>query len=106
MPEITFVESNGTRHVLDVAVGQSLMEAAINKNVPGIEGDCGGLCACATCHVYIEPDWQVHCEAAEELETDILDFGFDVNEQSRLGCQIKVDDSHHGMVVKLPKRQY
>ena len=80
MPKITFIEHTGTEHIVNVKPGASLMEAAINHMVPGIEGDCGGLCACATCHVYVENEWNSKCEKAEELETSILDFAFDVRE--------------------------
>ncbi|HIG40072.1 MAG: 2Fe-2S iron-sulfur cluster-binding protein [bacterium] len=106
MPKITFVESNGTQHTIEIPNGNSLMQGAIDNVVPGIEGDCGGLCACATCHVYITADWQQHCQEAEELETYILDFAFEVNEKSRLACQIEVSNALDGMQVHLPKRQY
>ena len=106
MPKITFVESNGTHHSIEIPNGNSLMQGAIDNVVPGIEGDCGGLCACATCHVYIKADWQAHCQEAEELEKNILDFAFEVNEDSRLACQIEVSNDLDGMQVHLPKRQY
>lgn len=82
------------------------MQAAISNMVPGIEGDCGGLCACATCHVYISTDWRDLCGEMDELENNILDFGYEVNEDSRLSCQIKVTEEMDGMTVLLPSRQY
>jgi 2Fe-2S ferredoxin len=106
MPKITYVEANGTEHVVDVAVGTSVMQGAVNNLIPGIEGDCGGLCACATCHVYVPPQWQARCGEPEELEVNILDFAFDVRDSSRLACQITVDADLDGLVVHLPERQY
>ncbi|MBL4680623.1 MAG: 2Fe-2S iron-sulfur cluster binding domain-containing protein [Pseudomonadales bacterium] len=106
MARITYVEFSGTEHTLSLPNGVTLMEGAINNMVPGIEGDCGGLCACATCHCYISEDWQKKCEAPEELESAMLDFAFDVNDESRLACQIKVSDELDGIRVKLPKKQY
>ncbi len=106
MPRITYVEINGTEHEVEVANGQTLMEGAINHMVPGIEGDCGGLCACATCHVYIPEEWQQSCGEPEELEQNILDFAFDVQDNSRLCCQVTVSDELEGMRVLMPERQY
>jgi 2Fe-2S ferredoxin len=106
MPKIVYVEINGTEHEVEVANGTTLMEGAINHMVPGIEGDCGGLCACATCHVYIPEDWQGYCGEPDELERNILDFAFDVQDNSRLCCQIKVSDELDGIRVLMPERQY
>lgn len=106
MPKITFIEHNGTRHEIEVSEGTSLMQAAVANMVPGIEGDCGGLCACGTCHVYIRPDFQPACGEAEDLEQAILDFAYDVNDRSRLGCQIDVTAEMDGMEIDLPERQY
>ncbi|MFT7685205.1 MAG: 2Fe-2S ferredoxin [Candidatus Azotimanducaceae bacterium] len=106
MPKITYVEHGGTEHTLDLPNGVSLMEGAINNMVPGIEGDCGGLCACATCHCYITEDWQAKIEAPDELESSMLDFAFDVKDESRLSCQITVSDELNGIIVSLPKQQY
>ena len=103
---MTYIESNGTEHVVSVPAGVSVMQGARDNLVPGIEGDCGGLCACATCHVYVEPDWQARCGEPDELETNILDFAFDVSDRSRLSCQIEVTDALDGLVVRLPERQY
>lgn len=106
MPRITYIEANGTEHAVDVHVGSSLMQGAVNNLVPGIEGDCGGLCACATCHVYVPESWAKRCGEPDELETNILDFAFDVKPESRLACQIQVTDDLDGLVVHMPVRQY
>lgn len=106
MPKVTFIEQNGTRHEVEIPEGISLMQGAISSMVPGIEGDCGGLCACATCHVFIKDPWKSHCGTQEELEENILDFAYDVNEFSRLSCQIKMSSALDGIEVYLPERQY
>jgi ferredoxin, 2Fe-2S len=106
MPSIVYVEFNGTEHVVEVPAGTTLMQAAVNHLIPGIEGDCGGLCACGTCHVYIaEPD-QPLVGTPEELEQAMLEFAFDVDERSRLSCQIVATDAMDGLRVFMPKRQY
>jgi 2Fe-2S ferredoxin len=106
MPKIIYIEANGTEHEVDVPVGTSLMQGAVNHLVPGIEGDCGGLCACGTCHVYVPEDWQSICGAADELEQGMLEFAYDVDESSRLCCQIEVTEAMEGMCVRMPARQY
>ncbi|MBO6542801.1 MAG: 2Fe-2S iron-sulfur cluster binding domain-containing protein [Alphaproteobacteria bacterium] len=106
MTKITYIEYGGTEHEVEVANGLSLMEGAVKYTIPGLDGDCGGACACATCHVYIPQEWAEKCDPIEELERDMLDFAFDVDESSRLSCQIKVSPDLEGMVVRLPKRQY
>jgi len=106
VPRITYIEHNGTTHVIDVPVGTSIMQGAVNHLIPGIEGDCGGLCACGTCHVYIPEPFRALTGAAEELEQGMLQFAFDVREGSRLSCQITVSDGMEGLVVEMPKRQY
>lgn len=107
MPKIIYQETNGTRHEIEVPVGTSLMQGALNYLVPGIEGDCGGLCACGTCHVYIAQDDKALCGSPDELEAGMLEFAFEVDEAtSRLSCQIEVSDDMDGMVVKMPSRQY
>lgn len=106
MARITYIEFNGTEHTVDIAEGLSVMEGAVTHMIPGIEGDCGGLCACATCHVYVHDDWLANCGDKEELEINILDFAYDVQNNSRLACQIKVTDSLEGLVVRMPERQY
>ena len=106
MPRITYVEHNGTEHEVEVPAGTSLMQGAVNEMVPGIEGDCRGLCACGTCHVYIPAEWAGHCGEADELEQGMLEFAFDIASDSRLSCQIEVTDAMEGMVVRMPMRQY
>ena len=106
MPRIIYVEHNGTEHEVDVPVGTSLMQGAVNQLVPGIEGDCGGLCACGTCHVYIPDQAQALCGVPDELEQGMLEFAFDVNDSSRLSCQIRATEAMEGMRVLMPARQY
>ncbi len=106
MTKITFIEHNGKEHTVDVENDMTLMEAAVKNMVPGIDADCGGACACATCHVYVEPDWVEKTGEREETEEDMLDFAFDVQENSRLSCQIKISDVLDGLVVKLPEKQF
>ena len=106
MAKITYIEHDGTEHTVEVKNGLSVMEGAIRNNVPGIDADCGGACACATCHVYVENGWFDRLPPMDELEQAMLDFAFDVQPNSRLSCQIKVDDSLDGLVVRSPKRQY
>lgn len=107
MPNIIYEEHNGTRHEIEVPVGTSLMQGAVNYMVPGIEGDCGGLCACGTCHVYIAETDQNLCGQPDELETGMLEFAFDVDtDTSRLSCQIEVTEEMEGLIVRMPQRQY
>lgn len=106
MPKITYIEANGTEHDVDVPVGVSIMQGAVNHLVPGIEGDCGGLCACGTCHVYVPDEWREICGEADELEEGMLEFAFEVGESSRLSCQIVVTEGMEGMRVLMPSRQY
>lgn len=106
MPQVTYVEHNGTTHVIDVPTGTSVMQGAVNHLVPGIEGDCGGLCACGTCHVYVPEEFRPLTGEPGELEQGMLQFAFDVRDDSRLSCQIIVTDALDGLVVHMPKRQY
>ena len=103
MPKITYIESNGTEHVVDAETGSTVMESAIKNAVPGIEAECGG--ACATCHVYVEEGWREKTGGPSPMEEDMLDFGYDVRPNSRLSCQIKVADTLDGLVVRIPERQ-
>lgn len=106
MVKVTFIEFDKTEHTIDAENEMSLMEAAIQNGVPGIDADCGGACACATCHVYIDSNWIDKTGTAEQMEQDMLDFAFDVTDQSRLSCQIKVSDDLDGLVVNLPEKQF
>ena len=106
MARITYIEHGGVVHGVDVPNGLSVMDGAKRFAIPGIEGDCGGACACATCHVYVDEDWFGRLTPMDELERDMLDFAFDVRPTSRLACQIKVAPDLDGMVVEIPARQY
>ena len=105
MPKVTYIEYNGTEHQVEVPVGLSVMRGAVNNAVPGIDAGCGGECACATCHVYVDEAWREKVGAPSPMEEDMLDFGFDVRPNSRLSCQIKVSDDLDGLVVSTPERQ-
>ena len=106
MAKITYIEHNGTEHVIDVASGLTVMEGARDNGVPGIEADCGGACACSTCHVYIAENWVEKLPAKEPMEADMLDFAWEPDPvRSRLTCQIKVTDELDGLVVTMPEKQ-
>ena len=105
MPKITYIEHNGTEHVVDVAEGLSVMEGAVKNSIPGIDADCGGACACSTCHVYVDPAWLDKLPAKEAMEEDMLDFAFEPKENSRLTCQLKVTGALDGLVVRMPEKQ-
>ena len=105
MPKITYIEHNGTAHVVDVAEGLSVMEGAVKNAIPGIDADCGGACACSTCHVYVDPAWLDKLKPKEAMEEDMLDFAYEPAENSRLTCQIKVTPALDGLVVRMPEKQ-
>src|SRR2546428_5513727 len=105
MAKITYIESDGPARTVEGEVGATVMEAAIRNAIPGIEAECGGACACATCHVYVDEAWREKVGAPTPMEEDMLDFGFDVRPNSRLSCQIKVSDDLDGLVVSTPERQ-
>jgi 2Fe-2S ferredoxin len=105
MVQITYIDSGGTARTVEAEVGSTVMESAIKNDIPGIEAECGGACACATCHVYIEPDWQEKVGGPSPMEEDMLDFGYDVRPNSRLSCQIKVTEALDGLTVRVPERQ-
>jgi 2Fe-2S ferredoxin len=106
MAKITYIEHNGTEHVVEVANGLTVMEGARDNNIPGIDADCGGACACSTCHVYVHPDWVAKLAPREDMEEDMLDFAFEPDAtRSRLTCQIKVMDDLDGLVVHMPEKQ-
>ena len=106
MPKVTYIEQNGTEHVVEVENGLSLMEGAVNNLVPGIDADCGGACACATCHIYIDPGWTKKTGEKTDMEETMLDFAEGLQETSRLACQIKVSDDLDGLIVRLPESQF
>ena len=105
MPRITYVEHNSKSHTIDVPKGLSVMEGAIQKNIPGIDADCGGSMACATCHVYVNKDWFSKLPEKEVGEDDMLDLAYEPKSSSRLSCQITVSDELDGLIVHLPERQ-
>ena len=102
MAKITYIEHSGTEHVVDVANGLTVMEGARDNNIPGIEADCGGACACSTCHVIVDNEWFSKLGEASEEEEDMLDLAFGLTHTSRLGCQIKMSDEFDGLRVTLP----
>ena len=105
MTKLTIVAFDGTRHDLETANGSTVMENAVRNSVPGIEAECGGACACATCHVYVDDAWSERVGPPATMEEDMLDFAFDVRPTSRLSCQIKMSSELDGLVVHVPERQ-
>ncbi|MGB0634320.1 MAG: 2Fe-2S iron-sulfur cluster-binding protein [Paracoccaceae bacterium] len=106
MVKIIYIEFGGTQHVVDVEPGLTVMEGARNNNVPGIEADCGGACACSTCHVYVASEWVSKLPEKDPMEEDMLDFAYEPDpNRSRLTCQVKVTDELDGLVVNMPERQ-
>ena len=106
MVKIVYIEFSGARHEVDVEPGLTVMEGARNNNVPGIEADCGGACACSTCHVYIDSDWVKKLPEKDPMEEDMLDFAYEPDpNRSRLTCQVKVTDELDGLIVNMPERQ-
>lgn len=106
MARITYVEHTGREHVIDVPTGLTVMEGARDNGVPGIEADCGGACACSTCHVYVDPEWVDRLPPKHPMEQDMLDFAWEPDElRSRLTCQLKVSDELDGLRVTIPEKQ-
>jgi len=105
MAKITYIDPAGTRHEVEAENGTTVMENAIRNGVPGIEAECGGACACATCHVYVDEAWTEAVGSPEPMEEDMLDFAFEVKPNSRLSCQIRVRDALDGLTVTVPPRQ-
>jgi ferredoxin, 2Fe-2S len=106
MAKITFIQADGSQQVVDATPGVTVMEAAKIHLVPGIEAECGGACACATCHVYVDNAWREKTGAPSQMEEDMLDFAFDVRESSRPSCQIKVTPGLDGLIVRVPAKQF
>ena len=106
MPKIRYVEHTGKEHEAEVPEGWSVMEGAVKNIIPGIDADCGGACACATCHVFVDEAFEAKLPPRSEMEVTMLDFAQDVGPTSRLGCQIKVTGALDGLVVRLPKSQH
>ncbi len=105
MPKITYIDTSGASRTVDAQVGSTVMETAVKNSIPGIEAECGGACACATCHVYVDEAWTAKTGKAQPMEDDMLDFAFEVKPTSRLSCQIKVTDALDGLIVRTPAKQ-
>ena len=105
MPKITYIDSDGTARTVEAELGATVMETAINNDIPGILATCGGSCSCATCHVYVDDSWVDKLPAPELEEMDMLDTAHDLQENSRLSCQIKVTEALDGLIVTTPPRQ-
>ena len=106
MARITYIEFGGKQHVVEVAEGMTVMEGARDNDIPGIEADCGGACACSTCHVYVDEAWVARLPPREAMEEDMLDFAWQPDPQrSRLTCQLRVTGDLDGLVVTMPERQ-
>ncbi|BFM15761.1 2Fe-2S iron-sulfur cluster-binding protein [Maricurvus nonylphenolicus] len=106
MPVVKFVNAEGVENAVEATVGESLMQAAMDNMVEGIAADCGGGCSCATCHIYVAPEWATKLEAPNEIEEMMLENVMDQKDSSRLSCQIEISDDHDGLVVHLPESQY
>lgn len=106
MTKVTFIEHNGKEYTVEAANGLTVMEVAVKNLVPGIDADCGGACACATCHVYVDPAFADKVGEKSDMEQTMLDFANEVTDQSRLSCQIKLTDDLNGLVVRLPASQH
>ena len=106
MAVVTFIDPAGTAHEVHVENGTSLMQAAMDNGIPGIVAECGGACSCATCHVYVDNSWLAKAGTPGEVEKDMLECVLEPEENSRLSCQIVVNDSMDGMVVTVPQSQY
>ena len=106
MPKIIYVTSDGTRHETEVENGYSVMEGAINNNIDGIVAECGGACACATCHSYIDEQWLGRLPPMDDMEDSMLDAAYERKESSRLTCQIEVNDDLDGLVVNVADNDY
>jgi len=105
MVKITFFEHSGKEHIVEVSPGISLMQSAVRNNVPGIDAECGGACACATCHVYIDPAWWAATGEPETIEQSMMEFSSHPADNSRLSCQITVTEKLDGLVVRIPESQ-
>ncbi|PKP78891.1 MAG: 2Fe-2S ferredoxin [Alphaproteobacteria bacterium HGW-Alphaproteobacteria-3] len=106
MAKVTYIENNGTEHTIDVPNGTTLMEAAVKQGIPGIDGDCGGACACATCMVYVPEEWAAKLPEVETMEETMLDFCERREDNSRLSCQLVASDALDGIKVQMPESQH
>jgi|TARA_B110000008_G_scaffold270381_1_gene300566 ferredoxin, 2Fe-2S len=105
MPKITYIDNQGNSKTIDVEKGLSVMEGAIQNNIPGIDADCGGSMACATCHVYVKEEWLKKLPKEDEGEADMIDMAFEPKKNSRLSCQILITDELDGLTVTTPEKQ-
>jgi 2Fe-2S ferredoxin len=105
MAKITYIEHTNKKHIVEVSNNMNVMEGAIQNNIPGIDADCGGSMACATCHVYVDEKWFDKLEKKNEGEEDMLDMAFQPNKFSRLSCQLIVSDELDGLIVRMPSKQ-
>ena len=108
MPKVTYIEYNGREHTVDLPVGRSVMRGAVDNNIPGIDADCGGECACATCHVFVDPAWlpKTGLPEAGSQEASMLSFAAVTQENSRLSCQIEMREELDGLIVRMPEGQH
>ena len=106
MPKVTYIAHDGSRHEVQAEAGLSLMRAAVDNSIRGIDGDCGGQCACATCHVFVDPAWAAQTGARTQMEDDMLNFAAELRDSSRLACQITVTNALDGLVVTMPEGQH
>tara|TARA_B100000959_G_C14635027_1_gene481867 strand:+ start:101 stop:421 length:321 start_codon:yes stop_codon:yes gene_type:complete len=105
MAKITYIENDNEEHVVEVPNGNTVMEGAVQNNIPGIDADCGGAMACATCHIYVDEKWYDKIKKKEDGEEDMIDMAFEANKLSRLSCQITVSDDLDGLIVRMPSKQ-
>ena len=105
MAKITYIEHTNKKHIVEVPNNMSVMEGAVQNNIPGIDADCGGSMACATCHVYVDEKWFNKLEKKDEGEEDMLDMAYQPNKFSRLSCQLLVSDELNGFIVRMPSKQ-
>ena len=105
MTKITYIEHNGKEHTIDVQNGLTVMEGAVQNDIPGIDADCGGSMACATCHVYVKDEWYDKLDEKSEGEDDMIDQAYEPKKNSRLSCQITVTDEIDGLIVTTPEKQ-
>ena len=105
MPRITYITSDAQTHTIEVKNGLTVMEGAVQNDIPGIDADCGGGMACATCHVYVNEEWAEKLPEKEDGEEDMLDMAFEPKKNSRLSCQLIVSDQLDGLVVNIPTKQ-
>ncbi|HEX9168581.1 MAG TPA: 2Fe-2S iron-sulfur cluster-binding protein [Roseiarcus sp.] len=105
MTKVTYIDASGQSRSVEAQIGSTVMETALRNSIPGIEAECGGACACATCHVYVGEEWMPAVGKASQMEEDMLDFAFEVRPNSRLSCQIKVSEALDGLLVTTPAKQ-